>query len=117
VPQGPHGKKFVTARSATQRRQSQDPPKSRGRAGHTIRGDALQFQVAAIRAMGVKQNAQRQEPRAKSRPASFAAPRQDARSAEEKVPHRSALGTPDARSMARRAVNRGGPDRFSPRQE
>jgi len=80
-------------------------------------GDALQFQVAAIRAMGVKQNAKRQKPRVKSRLASLAAPRQNACGAEQKVPHRSALGTPDARSMARRAANRGGPDRLSPRQE
>src|SRR5260370_35385688 len=67
--------------------------------------------------MGVKQNAKRQKPRVKSRPASFAAPRQDAPNAEEIVSHRPALGTPAARTMARRAVNRGGPDRLSPRQQ
>jgi len=115
--QRPDGEKFVSARVATQPRQSQDPSKRRSRARHMLSGDALQLQVAAIRAMGVKQNAKRQEPRAKSRPASFAAPRQDACGAEQKVPHRSALGTPDVRSVARRAANGCGPDRLSPRQE
>ncbi len=107
----------MTAGFAAQRPQSQDPPKSRSRARHTISGDALQFQVAAIRAMGVEPSAKRQKPRAKSRLASFAAPRQDARGAEQKVLHRSALGAPDARSMARRTANRGSPDRLSPCQE
>src|SRR5882762_10135680 len=69
-PQRPHGKKFVPALRCEPCR-------------HMLSGDALQFQVAAIRAVGVKQNAKRQEPRAKSRPASFAAPRQDACGAEQ----------------------------------
>jgi len=117
VSQRSHGKKFVPAGVATQRWQSQDPSKCRSRARHMFSGDALQFQVAAIRAMGVKQNAKRQKPRVKSRLASLAAPRQNACGAEQKVPHRSALGTPNARSMARRTANGCGPDRLSPRQE
>jgi hypothetical protein len=79
---------FVPAGFAAQRRHAEQPPDHAQSAMHVLRRDALQFEVAANRAVCVKRVAQRHQPRMKSRVAGPAAPRVVTKSAQRVVCNR-----------------------------
>ncbi len=111
-----HGKKLVPAGRAAQRRDPEDPPENCCRAGHMLRRDALQFEVAANPAMGIEKRTKRHQAGVKPFRTGFAAPRQDARDTEEIVLHRPASRTTASRTVTNRAAYRAGADLFSPRK-
>lgn len=69
----------MPARFASQRRDPQRPPKHRHHPRYVLRGDSLQFQIAANPAMRIKVIAHRYGARVKPRFAPSAPPWQDAR--------------------------------------
>src|SRR5208283_3644415 len=81
---------FVPAGFATQRRHTEQPPDSAQRAMHMLRRDALQFEVAADRAVCVKRVAQRHQSRMEPRVAGPAPPRIDTQNAQRIVCNRLA---------------------------
>jgi hypothetical protein len=113
----PHGKKIMPAGFATQRGKTKDAPDNRGYARHALGGDALQFEVPANPAVCVEESAKRHQAGVKSRLAGFAAPRQDARDAQEIVQYRPPFGTPAIRTAANRTAYEARADGSTPRQE
>src|SRR6266404_1709979 len=112
--QGAHRKKFVTAGCAAQRLESQKASGEGSHSGDALRGDALQFQIAADSTMRVHERAKRQQTRIKSRRASFAAPGKDSRESKEIVRHRAAFGAPGIRAVTNRTACQADSDLFSP---
>jgi len=89
---------------ATQCRKIEDAPENPGRARYALGSDALQFEVPANPAVCVEESAERHQAGVKSRLAGFAAPRQDAREAQEIVQYRAPFGTPAIRTVANRTA-------------
>jgi hypothetical protein len=83
--QGPHRKKLMTARRATQRGDTQGAPEDGDAALDALRGNALEIEIAANAAMRVNQATQRRGPGAKASLAKLASPRQEAGKTEQIV--------------------------------
>jgi len=79
-----------------------------------LRGDALQFQIAAYPAVGIQQIPKRSAAAAKSRFAKLAPPRQDAADAKQIVNDCPAPGAPEFRTATRWANELGRLDLRSP---
>lgn len=87
----------MPARFASQSRNSQHPPKHRHHPLHVLRGDSLQFQIAANLAMRMKVMAHRHGWCVKPRFAPSAPPRQDARKSKKMIQRRPAFRPPRLR--------------------
>jgi len=116
-PHRPHGKKIIPAGFTTQCRKIEDAPENPGCARYARGRDALQFEVPANPAVCVEESAKRHQAGVKSLLAGFAAPRQDARKAQEIVQYRPPFGTPAIRTVTNRTAYEPRADGNTPRQE
>ena len=89
-----NGEKFMPAGLAAQRGNSKQSANERRRARNSLRGDPLQFEIAANPAVCIEQRPEWQRPGVKPRFARFAPPGKNADKTEEMVHYRAALGAP-----------------------